>query len=85
MEVSVQTFNLTRVFETKKKGSGFLGSIKRKRKKIVAADDINVSVSKGELFGLVGPNGAGETTTIKMLCNQRKTIRDTFPVKNILH
>jgi ABC-2 type transport system ATP-binding protein len=68
VEVSVQTFNLTRVFETKKKGSGFLGSIKRKKENIVAADHLNISINKGELFGLVGPNGAGKTTTIKMLC-----------------
>ena len=68
VKFSVQTFDLTRVFETKKKGSGFLGSIKRKKEKIVAADDINLSIGKGELFGLVGPNGAGKTTTIKMLC-----------------
>ncbi|MFH1740726.1 MAG: ABC transporter ATP-binding protein [bacterium] len=32
-----------------------------------AVEDLNLSVSKGELFGFLGPNGAGKTTTIKML------------------
>jgi len=68
VEVSVQTSNLTRVFEVKKKGAGFLGNIRRKKERILAADHINVSINRGELFGLVGPNGAGKTTTIKMLC-----------------
>ncbi len=68
MQVSVQTSNLTRDFQVKKKGTRFLGLVGRKKKRIVAADHINISISKGELFGLVGPNGAGKTTTIKMLC-----------------
>ena len=32
-----------------------------------AVDDLTLSVSAGEVFGLLGSNGAGKTTTIKML------------------
>jgi len=32
-----------------------------------AVDNLNMSVSKGEIFGLLGPNGAGKSTTILML------------------
>ncbi|GAA0325514.1 ABC transporter ATP-binding protein [Bacillus carboniphilus] len=32
-----------------------------------AVKNLNLSVSKGELFAFLGPNGAGKTTTIKML------------------
>jgi ABC-2 type transport system ATP-binding protein len=35
---------------------------------IKAVDGISFEVSKGEMFGLVGPDGAGKTTTIRMLC-----------------
>lgn len=32
-----------------------------------AVDQLNLTVSDGEIFGFLGPNGAGKTTTIKML------------------
>jgi ABC-2 type transport system ATP-binding protein len=35
---------------------------------IKAVDDISFNIGKGEMFGLVGPDGAGKTTTIRNLC-----------------
>lgn len=35
---------------------------------VKAVDDISFSVRKGELFGFLGVNGAGKSTTINMLC-----------------
>lgn len=35
---------------------------------IKAVDGISFNVQQGEMFGLVGPDGAGKTTTIKILC-----------------
>jgi ABC-2 type transport system ATP-binding protein len=40
----------------------------RKFGDLTAVDRLNLSVSKGEIFGLVGPDGAGKTTTLRMLC-----------------
>ncbi|MDP3979993.1 MAG: ABC transporter ATP-binding protein, partial [Chlamydiota bacterium] len=37
------------------------------RKKIVALDQLNVTIEEGKVFGLLGPNGSGKTTTIKLL------------------
>jgi ABC-2 type transport system ATP-binding protein len=34
----------------------------------VAVDGLEVSIRRGEVFGLLGPNGSGKTTTIRMLC-----------------
>ncbi len=35
---------------------------------IEAVRDIDLTVSRGEVFGFLGPNGAGKTTTVRMLC-----------------
>lgn len=40
----------------------------RKFKNVVAVDNLNLGISQGEIFGLVGPDGAGKTTTIRLLC-----------------
>src|SRR4030042_634372 len=34
---------------------------------VYAVDDLNLQVQHNEVFGLLGPNGSGKTTTIKML------------------
>jgi len=34
---------------------------------LIAVDRLSFSVSRGEIFGLVGPDGAGKTTTMRML------------------
>lgn len=40
--------------------------------KFIAVDEISFEVSKGEIFGFLGANGAGKTTAIKMLCGLLK-------------
>lgn len=40
----------------------------------LAVDELNLSLTRGEVFGLLGPNGAGKTTTIRMMtCLTRQT------------
>jgi ABC-2 type transport system ATP-binding protein len=43
-------------------------NLKKSYGEIEAVKGISFSVSKGEMFGLVGPDGAGKTTTIRILC-----------------
>jgi ABC-2 type transport system ATP-binding protein len=35
---------------------------------LVAVEGLDLAIRRGEVFGLLGPNGSGKTTTIRMLC-----------------
>src|SRR6266700_2255800 len=55
-ETVVETRKLTKIYRD------FWG-----REKKVALRALNLEVYRGEIFGLLGPNGSGKTTTIKLL------------------
>jgi ABC-2 type transport system ATP-binding protein len=43
-------------------------NLTRKFGELAAVSGLNLEVAKGEVFGLVGPDGAGKTTTLRMMC-----------------
>ena len=49
----------------------------------VAVTDISFSVAKGEIFGFLGSNGAGKSTTIRMLCGLLRPTSGTATVGGI--
>lgn len=46
-------------------------------------DDISVEIEKGEIFGLLGPSGAGKTTFIKILTGQLKAEQGTSIINGV--
>ncbi len=46
----------------------------------VAVHDISFTVQKGEIFGILGPNSAGKTTTVEMVMGLRQPDRGTIEV-----
>lgn len=67
----IEVKNLNKEFKIKEKEKGIKGSIKAifkpKYRTINAVNDINFTVNKGEILAFIGQNGAGKSTTIKML------------------
>lgn len=45
-----------------------VASLTKKFGDFTAVDNVSFSVRQGEIFGFLGPNGSGKTTTIRMLC-----------------
>lgn len=67
----IKVCNLTKEFKTNKKYPGFKGAIKSFFSKEYtikrAVDDMNFQINDGEVVGYIGSNGAGKSTTIKMM------------------
>ena len=63
--------HLSKHFKVHKRRTGFWGNlsstVSRQHDIIKAVDDVNFSLERGELVGYIGANGAGKSTTIKML------------------
>jgi len=49
---------------------------------IEAVKNLNLEINDGEMFGLVGPDGAGKTTTIRILCGLLKADSGAVEVYN---
>ena len=68
----IQVKNLVKTFKKPIRGEGLKGMIKtlfsRKYEPIHAVKDISFDIEQGEIVGYIGANGAGKSTTIKMMC-----------------
>jgi len=53
-------------------------------KKIIALKDVNLEIEKGTIFGLLGPNGCGKTTLLKLLLGLIRPSTGSFEVKGTL-
>jgi len=71
-------------------------SLTRRFGPLAAVDGLTVEIAEGEIFGLVGPDGAGKTTTIRLLASimepssgdawvdGRHVVRDADAVKDVI-
>ena len=67
----IEVKDLVKNYKIIEKEDGLLGYLKNlikpKYKEFTAVNNINFNINEGELVGYIGENGAGKSTTIKML------------------
>ncbi|WCL48830.1 ABC transporter ATP-binding protein [Leptospira sp. GIMC2001] len=67
----IEMNSVTKTFRVRERESGVAASIKSlffpKYRSFQAVDNISLKISEGELVGYIGQNGAGKSTTIKLL------------------
>lgn len=68
----IELNNLTKVFKKPIRGEGiremFKSLFSRKYIATTAVDHVNLQIPDGQIVGYIGSNGAGKSTTIKMMC-----------------
>ena len=57
-----------------------LDRVTKKYGDVVAVSDLSLSIERGEMFGLIGPDGAGKTTAIRLMCGLLKVDAGTLRV-----
>ncbi|MFQ3275229.1 MAG: ABC-2 type transport system ATP-binding protein [Candidatus Nanohaloarchaea archaeon] len=67
----IKAENLDKKFKIYQRGEGITGYlksfVKREYREVHAVKDLHLEIEKGEMIGYIGANGAGKSTTVKML------------------
>src|SRR5574344_809930 len=84
----IEVENLVKTYKTIEKRKGlkgyFINLIKPKTKEFTAVKNISFNINKGELVGYIGENGAGKSTTIKMLTGLLTPTEGKIVVNNLI-
>src|SRR5690348_18258361 len=71
MQPIIEVQDLTKEFRSFRRREGVWGAIQnlfvRDRITVSAVDRVNFTIAPGEIVGYIGANGAGKSTTVKML------------------
>ena len=84
----IEVKNLVKKYKIIEKEEGLVGYFKNllkpKYRELTAVSNINFNIEKGELVGYIGENGAGKSTTIKMLTGLLTPTSGALRVNNLI-
>lgn len=84
----IEVKNLVKKYKIIEKEEGLVGYFKNllkpKYRELTAVSNINFNIEKGELVGYIGENGAGKSTTIKMLTGLLTPTSGAVRVNNLI-
>ncbi len=79
--------SLSKTFKIYERGEGVKGYLKsfvsRDYKEVEAVKDLDLKIGQGEIIGYIGSNGAGKSTTVKMLTGILEPSSGTIEVRNL--
>lgn len=76
----IEAKNLTKIFKVPTEEKSIFGA---KKIDSAAVDDLSFSLKKGEVLSLLGPNGCGKTTTLRMLAGMLEPSKGTAFIDEI--
>lgn len=83
----IKAENLSKTFRIYKRGEGIKGYLKgfltREYEEVHAVQNLNLDIQKGEMIGYIGSNGAGKSTTVKMLTGILEPSSGTIEVNGL--
>jgi len=80
-ETVVEIKNLNKSYKrvnSLKHKSGLIPSVFNRKKKVKALNDINISINKGDTYGIIGRNGSGKTTLLNIIMGSIRADKDSY-------
>ena len=71
---------IERALEKRSVTTGTIENLVKRYKELIALDHFNLDIKEGEIFGLLGPNGSGKTTSINCILGLLKYDKGTIKV-----
>ena len=78
----IELSNVTKVFTLTKDQRKIVGKTKLRPKSFTAVDSISFKCESGSVFALIGPNGSGKTTTLRMIATMISPTSGTIKIND---
>ena len=79
----INTNNITKIFSLTKDQRKIVGSKELRPKLFTAVDDVSFTCQSGKVFALIGPNGSGKTTTLRMISTMMSPTSGSIKIKGL--